>query len=124
SLSELRRRMNTNAVPAARLTYQRAIIGYPTDHRLHENFAEFLEAIGELAAAAAEWQQVASLLPHHHLGYFQAGRLLALQGKNADARTNLLAALKLRPDLSEGWLELGKVCAAENNHAAALKELE
>jgi tetratricopeptide (TPR) repeat protein len=120
SLAEVRRRCGTNAIPAARAIYDQAISSQPRDHRLRENFAEFLEATGDLALATAQWREVAALLPHHHLAYFQAGRLLALQGKTADAKSLLNSALERRPDLSEGWFELGKIYAAENNLPTSL----
>src|SRR5437867_5944930 len=70
SLRDIRERMDTNAAVAARELYQEALAHSPDDHRLHENFAEFLEAVGNLQQAAAEWQRVSELIPHHHLAYF------------------------------------------------------
>ena len=122
SLRDIRERMDTNAAVAARELYQEALAHSPDDHRLHENFAEFLEAVGELQQAAAEWQRVSELIPHHHLAYFQTGRLLALQRKPAEAESALRVALKLRPDLSEGWFELGNLHAAEGKLEQALQE--
>jgi tetratricopeptide (TPR) repeat protein len=123
-IADLRRNMDTNAIASARQTYLQALNAEPADYFLHENFAEFLEAIGRLRDATAEWEQVRSLIPHHHLGHFQTGRLLALQGKYPEAKTNLLAALNLRPDLGDGWLELGKADAAMDQPAAALEEFQ
>jgi tetratricopeptide (TPR) repeat protein len=123
-IADLRRNMDTNAILAARQTYQQALTRLPADYFLHENFAEFLEAIGSLRAATAEWEQVRSLIPHHHLGHFQTGRLLALLGKYSEAKTNLLAALNLRPDLGDGWLELGKADAAMDQPVVALEDLQ
>jgi len=42
--------------------------------------------------AARAW-----LIPQHHLAYFQAGRLLELQGKAIEAESQLARALELRP---------------------------
>jgi tetratricopeptide (TPR) repeat protein len=123
-IADFRRNRDTNAIASARRTYQQALAGQPADYFLHENFAEFLEAIGRLRDATAEWEQVRSLIPHHHLGYFHTGRLLALQGNYRDGKTNLLVALKLRPDLGDGWFELGKADAAMDQPAAALEELQ
>jgi tetratricopeptide (TPR) repeat protein len=124
AIASLRSGLDTNRAVSARLFYEQAIAGAPQDYRLRENFAEFLEAVGDLRLAANQWRQVAELAPHHHLGYFQTGRLLALQRNGPEAKTNLLHALTLRPDLSEGWMELGKVFASENNHRAALSEFQ
>ena len=123
-LREVRLRTAAAAAPAARELYQEALQRSPTDYRLHENFAEFLEAIGDLPQAVAEWQRVRELLPHHHLGYFQAGRLLARQDKLAEARSLLSQAVALRPDLSPGWLELGKLSVREGQWEAAVEDYE
>src|SRR5207302_7056245 len=104
SIAALKSNLNTNAAAAARALYERSLARSPRDHRLRENFAEFLESIGDLPRACSEWRKVAELLPHHHLGYFQTGRLLALQRKDPEAKTNLSYALKLQPGLSEGWM--------------------
>jgi tetratricopeptide (TPR) repeat protein len=104
--------------------YEGALTQAPTDHRLHENFAEFLEAIGELQPAAVEWQRVRELTPHHHLGYFQQGRLLARLGQLSQAQSALRAAVTLRPDLSEGWFELGKLHFSDGKPALAWQEFK
>jgi len=124
SLGEIRKRMTTNAVVKARAVYEGALTQAPGDHRLHENFAEFLEAIGELQPAAVEWQRVRELTPHHHLGYFQQGRLLARLGQLSEAQSALRTAVTLRPDLSEGWFELGKLHFSEGKAALAWQEFK
>ena len=52
------------------------------------------------------WRQVQSLIPHHHVGPYQVGRLLAAQGQRAEARKWLDRAVTLRPEIGAGWLEL------------------
>jgi tetratricopeptide (TPR) repeat protein len=123
-IREIRRRMDSSAGTRARETYTQAIKREPDDFRLHENFAEFLEAIGDLPQATAEWETVQERIPQHHVAYFQAGRLLSRQGKLAEAESFLQQALALRPDLSEGWLELGKLHAASGKPEVALQEFE
>lgn len=122
-LRELRRGMTKEAAAEARDVYEQAVARDPGDHRLHENFAEFLEEVGDLSLAIKEWQQVTALLPHHHVAYFQEGRLLARTGQFAPAETALRESVSLRPDLSEGWLELGKVDLARGNPELALTDL-
>lgn len=124
NLRALRQRMNGTAAAAARKLYQQAIEWSPADYRLHEDFAEFLEATGDLLAATAQWEWVIELIPHHHLAYFQSGRLLLRQAKLTAARGRLLQALVLRPDLSEGWLELGEIEALEGKPEQALADYE
>lgn len=120
----VRQRMDTNAAARARAVYLAALKQAPDDHRLHENFAEFLEAVGDLPLATAEWQQVCDLIPQHHLAFFQVGRLSARQGRMAEAETALRRAVTLRPDLSAGWFELGRLHAAEGRFAVALADFE
>jgi tetratricopeptide (TPR) repeat protein len=123
-LRELRQHMDKAAAAKARTEYQAAINLAPKDHRLRENFAEFLEETGDLKEAAAQWEQVCKLIPQHHLGYFEAGRLLARLGRADDAQARLQQAVALRPELSEGWLELGKLHASQNRLELALTEYE
>jgi tetratricopeptide (TPR) repeat protein len=123
-LQELRQRMNKAEAVKAREVYGQAIALSPDDHRLHANFAEFLEAVGSFKEAGEEWEQVRNLIPQHHLGYFEAGHLLLRQGRLAEAQSRLLQAVALRPDLSEGWLELGKLHDLEGKTELALSEYE
>jgi tetratricopeptide (TPR) repeat protein len=124
ALKAIRERLTADASQAARGVYFQALTAAPDDHRLHENFAEFLEATGDLKGAQEQWQRVAELLPHHHLGYFQAGRLLVRLNQLPQAVTRLEKSLQLRPDLAEAWLELGKVHAIEGKTELALKDYE
>lgn len=124
AIAEARKRMGTNAVQVARAVYAEALAGAPNDHRLHENFAEFLEAVGDAPQALAEWTRVRELLPHHHVAYFQCGRIaLRLRDLN-EAEKQLTQAVTLRPDLAEGWLILGQVETLRGDHARALEHFE
>ena len=58
----------------ARGIYQDALKHMPDDYFLHENFAEFLESIGDLKQAVSEWQQACQLSPHNPFAFCQAGR--------------------------------------------------
>ena len=120
----MRRGMDRAAAAKARAVYLAALKEAPEDHRLHENFAQFLEAVGELPQAVAEWQRVRGLIPQHPAAYLQAGRLLVRQGELAAGRGLLLQAMKMRPGLAEGWLELGDIHALEGELELALKEYE
>jgi tetratricopeptide (TPR) repeat protein len=123
-LAEVKDRLHPRAIMDARFTCEEAVKQRPEDHWLRQKFAEFLEDVGDLAQAVKEWEKVRDLLPHHHLAWFQAGRLLAAQGKWADAQPLLVQAVTLRPDLSEGWFELGKMHVAQGNLSLALDEFE
>ena len=121
-MAQIKDRLHPRAFMEARFTYEEALKKRPQDYWLHQNFAEFLEATGELTLAAAEWEKVRDLLPHHHVAYFQVGRLLARQKRYAEARQSIESALRLRPDLDEAYLELGQIAAAEGKVEDALKQ--
>jgi tetratricopeptide (TPR) repeat protein len=121
-LRSLRRGLDRPNAAKARETCLAALRLAPQDHRLHENFAQFLEAVGDLPQAASEWQRVRELIPQHHAAYFQEGRLLERQGGLEAGRRLLLQAVSLRPDLAEGWLELGNIHEMEHRPDLALKE--
>jgi len=121
-IHEIEQRMDDSAAARAQNLYTQAIKRAPDDFRLHENFAEFLEATGELPRAIAEWQTVRGMIPHHHVAYFQAGRLLARAGKITEAEGELQHALQIRLDLSEGWFELGKAHATAGKFEVALED--
>jgi tetratricopeptide (TPR) repeat protein len=123
-IEELRHQLTKEKVEPARNTYVNAIRRWPEDFRLHWNYAEFLDATSDRAAAVAEWKIVQSLIPQHHVAYFQIGRLLAQLGQTDEARRSLLKALALRPDLSEGWYELGRIQDAGAQYDAALQSFE
>jgi tetratricopeptide (TPR) repeat protein len=123
-IAEVRQRLLPQNYPAARSAYDEAIRKRPQDNWLHQNYAEFLEATGDLVQATAEWQMVQDLLPHHHAAYFQTGRLFARQRKNDEARASLEAALRIRPDLAEAYLEIGQTYANERKWEHALGQYD
>ena len=107
--NSLRQRMTPAAAQKAAEIYLAAINRAPQDHLLHENFAEFLEATGDLKQAEAQWRQVQELLPHSCDSFYQAGRLLSELARWDEAEAALTKALTLRPRLAEAWYELGWV---------------
>ncbi len=123
TIAQLRNGMDTNKIQAARQLYHDALQTAEGEHELHENYAEFLEAVGDLAGATREWQRVTELIPQHHLAFLNLGSLLGEQRKFSEAHAALAQVLKLRPDLADGWLELGKLALAEGNPKLALRNL-
>ena len=123
-LKKLQQKMTPEAISNAAAIYTSAIAAAPSDNRLHENYAEFCEATGDLRLAATEWERVRDIIPHHHLAYFEIGRLMARQSRLAEARAALKKAVILRPDLAEGWLELGKIEVIDGHPQLALERYE
>jgi tetratricopeptide (TPR) repeat protein len=117
---ELRQRATPRAAEQARKEFLEALKRAPQDHYLHENFADFLEAIGDLKQATAEWRRVQELEPHDFLACFHVGRLLGRQGQSGEAEASLLKAVALHPASAEGWYELGNLLAAEGRFESAL----
>jgi tetratricopeptide (TPR) repeat protein len=121
-LNEVRKQLTVTNATTARAVYVEALQRWPADFRLHWNFAEFLEAARDLSRATEEWREVQSLIPHHHVAYYQIGRLLAEQGQRDESRKWLNQAVTLRPDLAAGWLELGNLSLAEGKGEEALQD--
>ncbi len=119
---DLRQHMNPATAQAAAKIYQAAINRAPEDYLLHQNFAEFLEAVGDLPQAAAQWRQVQTLLPHSCEPFYQAGRILAQMNQWGEAETALTQAVARRPRLAEAWFELGGVHRATEKFDASLAD--
>ena len=123
-IKEVREQMTGEAAEEARSVYLEALKAAPDDYRLHENFAEFLEVRGAMAEAAAHWETVCELIPHHHVAYFQAGRLALRLAKLPEAERRLKEALAIRADLAEAWLLLGQVYALQGRTDLCLQAYE
>jgi tetratricopeptide (TPR) repeat protein len=121
-VNQLRSRMNTAAATKTREDFQKTLEQSPDDHYLHENFALFLQSVGDLPGAIAEWRHVHDLIPQDCVMYFQLGRLLGMQGQWAEAESSLRQAVELHPSLTEGWYELGNVHASEEKFEQALAD--
>ncbi len=125
TLSELQARQSqTNALDRARAEFEAAVSRAPADGFLHENYANFLESIGNKQAALAEYLKITEVWPHDFYGCLQAGRLLGELGHLQEAKPLLERAAAKRPSLPEPWFELGVVLASEFNYAEALKCFE
>jgi tetratricopeptide (TPR) repeat protein len=110
----------TNAVALTRSVFEAAVARDPQDSMLRENYANFLEAIGDRANALAQYQKITEILPHDFYGCLQAGRMLGEMGRTTEARNLLERAASHRPSLPEPWYELGIVVASENKFGEAL----
>jgi len=121
-VDELRPRMNPTAAAKVREDFQQALLGAPDDVLLRENIALFLQSIGDLPGAVAEWRQVHDRLPQDYTAYFELGRLLVMLGQGAEAEAMLRHAVELRPNEPEGWFELGNLHTAQQKLTLALDD--
>lgn len=122
---ELRQRLSrTNAVAEADAAFRTAVSRAPNDGFLRENYANFLESIGDTSGALAEYLKLHELLPHDFYARLQAGRLLQEAGKLSEAEPLLRRAAAQRASLPEPWFELGRTLAAQTNHREALQCFE
>jgi len=121
-VTQLRPGMNAAAAARVREDFLEALQSAPDDYLLRENFALFLQSIGDAPQATAEWRRAHDLLPQDFFTAFQLGRLLGMQGQWAEAESSLRQAVELRPSLTAGWYELGNVHVSEEKFELALAD--
>ena len=119
-VDQTRAGMNAENAAAARNGFQKLLEQRPEDYLLHENFAVFLELVGDVAGATREWEHFRDLVPQDCLGYYQVGRLLIVQQKYAEAERLLRIALNIRPGRTDAWIDLGNALALQQKYAEAL----
>lgn len=119
-INQLSKRMTADYAAGTRKAFMKLLERRPDDYFLHENFALFLELVGDQVTATTEWQRFRDLLPHDSLGHFQAGRLLGAQKRYAEAEASLRIALAIRPSRIDAWIELGNMLALQNFFSEAL----
>jgi tetratricopeptide (TPR) repeat protein len=120
----VRQRMTPAATDSARGVYLEALRRTPADPQLHENYAEFLEALHETKATTAEWRRVCELIPHYYLPFLNLGQVLKDQGQLAEATEALQRAAVLARRSAEVRLEIGTVYGRQGQWAKALAEFE
>ena len=118
-LAGLRMKLTLDRQTNAYALYREALLRRPNDFRLHENFAEFLEATDHLREAVTEWEAVRDLIPHHFAAYVNVGRLLNRLSRGDAARRSLETAVRLEPRSPEAWLELAQAIARQEQWPAA-----
>ncbi len=115
-----RRAQTPESARFIRGVYTQALANAPDDPHLLRGYAEFLEATGDLGEAIRQWQQVIARLPHHPVGYLQAGSLLRRTGKLDEARPLIERAVALQPDWTEARLELADLLLARGRPNEAI----
>ncbi len=118
-LAELSSRLTPETSQAARKTYEEALALRPDDPTLHQNFAAFLEATGDIARATVEARQVEELLPQVPVTPYFIGLMLVRQCKPGEAAESFGHALTLDSHYVPALNGLGEVFANEQRDAEA-----
>lgn len=119
-IGELTARLDSEPPDQTRRLYQQALALAPADNFLHQNFAQFLGAMGDLAQATVEAQHVCELLPQRPAQYYDIGNLLIIQGRIDDAEESYLRALALQKDFAHALNGLGLIRENEQKTGDAL----
>lgn len=123
-IARVRQRLTDDAAVQAREIYLSTLRREPNNVRLHENYAEFLEARHELEAAVVEREKVCELAPLYYFPYYALGLDLKDAGDLPKALEALRQANALKPGEGDILLELGTVYARQGNWEQARQELE
>ena len=116
----LEARIKTESRTQVKEDFLRAVQAAPDDHVLRENYALFLQSIGELPEAINEWRRIREMIPQDYLASFEIGRLLNMQKQWSEAEVLLRRSLDLRSTLTDAWYELGNAQSGQEKFAAAL----
>ncbi len=122
----LREALAAPAAPPAELVpeYRAALALAPDDSVLHAGFGRLLEAAGDGPGAAAQWKEVARLLPHEPEAWFQLGNFEHSAGRPAEAARFFQEALARKPNCTEALNGLGLVLAAQGKTAEAVRRFQ
>ncbi|HWH68033.1 MAG TPA: tetratricopeptide repeat protein, partial [Candidatus Sulfotelmatobacter sp.] len=121
---DLREHMAATPHAQARTVYTEALQHDPDNYRLHDNYAEFLDLVGDLKEAAVERGKSRDLIPYYYFSHYSLGLVLKELGRLDEARDALLQAVALNPQLGDVHLELGTVYARRMEWALAAQEYE
>jgi tetratricopeptide (TPR) repeat protein len=120
-LKELGSQMNDETREQSRAMYQDAVARAPEDYCLHENFSQFLLAIGDLKEAVKQEQRYIELLPESPLALCKIGSLLVRAGETSEAKKYFSRALAIQVDYVPAFNELGLIYANQQKIAEAAK---
>ncbi len=123
-VNSLRARMSPAEVSAARALYEAALRTSADDYMVHGNFAQFLEATGDIKEALAQRRLVAALAPQDYFSHLKLAMVLREQQELPGAEAALREAVRLKPDQDEVRLQLGAVYAMQKKFELALAEFD
>jgi tetratricopeptide (TPR) repeat protein len=106
-LAELDRKLDAPGMARAVEVYRQALARRPDDWILHHRFGFLLEARGDLAEAAQNWQKVIEQVPECVEAWYKLGDICTRQGKPLEAELNYRHVLEIRPSSFEAMNSLG-----------------
>jgi len=119
-IAELNSKAASEPLDQTRQLYEQALALVPADNFLHQNFAQFLGAKGDLARATVEAQRVCELLPQRPAQYYDIGNLLIVQGRIDEAAESFSRALTIQRDFAPALNGLGQIRANQQKTEAAV----
>jgi tetratricopeptide (TPR) repeat protein len=103
--------------------FDRAVKAAPRDPRPLYLRAAAYKALGDLAAAEKGWRAALALDPRLAEVHNELGLLYSERGRRPEAIAELKAAVAAKPDLAEGWHNLGQEQLAAHSCADAVAAL-
>jgi tetratricopeptide (TPR) repeat protein len=94
------------------------------DWQLHENFARWLETLGDPAEAEREWRRVTELQPHYVAGWHGLANVLDGLGQHTEAARCFREALRRRPGAVESMNGLALALDNAGQRAEAVRAYE
>lgn len=105
-LVAIRDEVRATPVENAIRLYETAISSQPDDHQLRENYAEFLEATGNIRGCLSQWETIHEALPNHFGPHYHMGRLMGQLGECDEALPHLRTAFRKRPESPDIRLQI------------------
>lgn len=120
--ADLQKRWQPAAFEPAAQTYRYALSNAPGDWVLRENFAKFLQAIGEPKEAEQQWRAAVELMPHYADACYSLANMLDAQGKGTEALEYFQRALRAKPESIEARNGIGLALANLGRGKEAMNE--
>jgi Flp pilus assembly protein TadD len=108
----------------AKAAFTKGIAADPDLVDLHNSFASFLFASGDLEGAEKEFREALRLQPGVPKAQANLASLLAQRGAAAEARLHFEESIRLKPDFAAARLNYGRLLVASGESAEAEKQLQ
>jgi tetratricopeptide (TPR) repeat protein len=118
-MEALRSRGDQGAVEAAVREYETALAGHRPHWSVRERYATIQGRMGNAAAAAAQWQDLARQLPQYPTFHLQLARALRDTGRHDEAAASLLEVLAYQPDSPVTLVEVARLDLVRGRMAEA-----